>query len=49
MGCYPHKQKGSLPTPDTAGQLLKTKQQYECLMGLMEAVDSTKYSLEQTF
>ena len=41
--------KASLLAPHLAVQLLKIKQQCECLIGLIEAVKSPKYSIKESF
>ena len=39
--------KVSLPTTDLATQLFKIKDQYKCLVKLIETVESTKYTTKR--
>ena len=40
--------KASLQTTDIATQLLKVKDQYECLVKLMETMKSAQYTIKET-
>ena len=40
--------KVSLQKSDLAGQLLKIKDQYQCLVKLIEKIESVKYTIKET-